>query len=78
MLTDKCAESHTELQGAPPAAVAADTDDPTAPQSEKADAFQDAERLQRQQDVPASTSDAADAPQPSVLCARCYSLVNYG
>lgn len=36
------------------------------------------DRLERQQNLETSTSDSEDAEQPSILCARCYSLRHYG
>ncbi|KAL3133955.1 hypothetical protein ABBQ32_008402 [Trebouxia sp. C0010 RCD-2024] len=39
---------------------------------------EDTDRLQRQQDVETSTSGSEDVVQPSILCARCYSLRHYG
>lgn len=47
----------------------------TATQAELGEAT---DRLQRQQNLELSTSGSEDVSQPSILCARCYSLRHYG
>ncbi len=42
------------------------------------DIDEDADRLQRQQDVEPSTSGSEEDTMPAILCARCYSLRHYG
>ncbi|DBB17163.1 TPA: hypothetical protein ACH3X3_014236 [Trebouxia sp. C0006] len=42
------------------------------------DIDEDADRLQRQQDVEPSTSSNEEDALPAILCARCYSLRHYG